>query len=393
MQAVEEQLRDAFGAAAQTITAQELPGLPARAGRFRVLRRGWAPRLRMEALVPAAAAAGVALIAVAATLVVPRLLGGPPPGQAAAAAGGPAFFTGVAEHPSGQFPPATVLRVYSSATGQIAGTLEPPIHGGMFSAVTRLGGSDQTFVAALLTRARGCQSKLYRFSIDAHGRPSQFTPLSLPPLAGQLMEVTSSLNGKVLAYTASGLCGQRGFQEVGVIHLATQQVSTYPFRTDAGSKLVMAGSVSLTADGSTVGFQAGVSGSYGPRDGWVMPTDTPSGPLTSHARKILHVKAGVFRIILTPTGSRAYVETFSPGGHRPALYEYSTASGRRIKSLGSLGPGGRRFTELSIGLDAAGRHLIVYGFRSFFQVEELNLATGHRATVKAAHITSQAIAW
>jgi hypothetical protein len=88
MRAMEERVRDAFGAAAETVTAQGLPGLPTTpAGRSWKARGlwAWAPRARMHVLVPAAAAACVTVIAVTATLVVPELLGSPLGGRPRAA--------------------------------------------------------------------------------------------------------------------------------------------------------------------------------------------------------------------------------------------------------------------------------------------------------------------
>ena len=100
MRAMEERVRDAFGAAAQTVTAEDLPGPPAPAGRSGSARglRAWTPRARMHALVPIAAAACVTVIVVTATLVVPKLLAGPSAGRAGGAlTGPPRFFAGVAE--------------------------------------------------------------------------------------------------------------------------------------------------------------------------------------------------------------------------------------------------------------------------------------------------------
>src|SRR5262249_24873429 len=90
MRAMEERGRDAFGAAAETVTVQDLPGPPTPADRSRAAwgLRAWAPRARLHALVPVAAATCVAVIVVTATVVVPRLLAGPAGGQAGALAGG-----------------------------------------------------------------------------------------------------------------------------------------------------------------------------------------------------------------------------------------------------------------------------------------------------------------
>jgi hypothetical protein len=105
VRAMEERVRDAFGAAAETVTARDLPGPPTPAGHARAARglRAWAPRARMHAFIPLAAAAGVTVIIVTAILVVPRLLAGPPSRpQGGALAAAPKFFAGVAENPRGR---------------------------------------------------------------------------------------------------------------------------------------------------------------------------------------------------------------------------------------------------------------------------------------------------
>ena len=91
MRAMEERVRDAFGAAAETVTAEDLPGPPAPAGRSGPARglRAWTPRVRTHALVPIAAAVCVTAIVVTATLVVPKLLARPPAGPSGRRADGP----------------------------------------------------------------------------------------------------------------------------------------------------------------------------------------------------------------------------------------------------------------------------------------------------------------
>jgi hypothetical protein len=148
------------------------------------------------------------------------------------------------------------------------------------------------------------------------------------------------------------------------------------------------GSVSLTADGSVLGFAGGTDGPDGPEDAWVLPTDSPPGPLTSHARKVLHVPTGVFRVILNNSGSQAYGETLSaPGRGAVVLGRYSTTTGKRIRLLGRLGPGGKALAELSISVDAADRHLLVYGYNNFHRMTVMNLSTGHLASVTVARPT------
>jgi hypothetical protein len=407
MRAMEERVSDAFVAAAETVTARDLPGPPTWAGRVGAARglRAWAARARMHALVPAAAAAGVTVIIVAAALVVPKLLAGPPGARAAALAGAPRFFAGVAVNPAGHYPPRTVVNIYRSATGRVVASVRLPRHLRMFAAVSRLG-SDRTYAAAAIT-GNGCTTRLYRFTIDSRGRPSGLTPLSVPQVTGSVGELVGSADGNVLAYRASGPCAPRGRTPVGMIRLATRQVTTWTFQSARprwfnGHKYwtsyATVGSVSLTADGSVLGFLAGPDRRYGPQDVWVLPTSSPPGSLTRHARKVLHLRTGVFRVLLNKSGSQAYVETQSaPRGGAVILGLYSTSTGRRIRLLGRLGPGGRNLAELPVTVDAAGRHLLAYGYLGSSRVMVMNLTTGRRASTTAAHLVVEGalttVAW
>jgi hypothetical protein len=386
VRAMEERVRDAFGAAAETVTARDLPGPPTPAGHTRAAwgLRAWAPRARTHALIPAVAAAGVAVIIVVATVVVPRLLAGPPGGlPGGALAGAPRFFAGVAEKPRGQGTRTTVVNIYRSATGRVVASIRPPKPYHDFVAVSRLGG-DRTYVAAIITAfgPTACTSHLFQFSIDGQGHPSGLTPLSVPQVTGQVAELVSSADGKALAFTVSG-CPRA--QAVGVINLAARQTSTWTV-PHHGIRPVSFGSLSLTEDGSRLGFVVGSpAGPIGPANAYVLPTDSPSGPLMRHARKVLHVPTGVFRVVLSNNGSRAYVETQSaPRGGAVVLSEYSTTTGRRVRLLAQLRPAGRYLAELSVTVDAAGKHLLAYS--DVRRVTAVNLTTGHHASITAAQI-------
>jgi hypothetical protein len=338
---------------------------------------------------------------VAATQVVPGLLARPPGGQAGALAGAPRFFAGVTPGPRGLLG-STQLHIYRSATGRVISSV--PLPGGehAFAAVARLGG-DGAYVAAAVTSSRACTTQLYRFTIDAQGRPGRLTPLSVPQVAGSVGELAGSADGNVLAYNVTRLCQPRAQGQAGVIRLATRHVTTW---TPGGSRLQpnMAGSLSLTADGSVLGF---VTGPFS-ADLWVLPTSAPAGPITSRARKVPHLH-GLFRAVLASTGSRVYAETGSARGG-VVLGVYSTATGKRIRSLGRIGPGGTELMALPLALDSDGTHLLITGYphlgpapgssaapassslslppgspvEDHRRVEEMNLASGHLITVTTA---------
>jgi hypothetical protein len=378
---IEERIRDAFGAAAATVTARDLPGLPTPPGRSWVTRRlvGWAPQARVHAVVPAIAAVCVAMIVVTATLIVPRMLAGPPDGGTATGlAGAPRFFAGLTGRPQDN-----ALNIYRSATGRVVGSVPAPRPDREFEAVARLG-SDRTYVAAAVTSSRACTTQLYRFTVGPGGRPSGLTPLSVPQITGMVMELVGSADGNVLAYKVGGLCAPH--QLTGVIHLATRQITTWSYGM-GGLRPPVDGDLSLTADGSVLGFMAGspYDNPYGLTNVWVLPTDAPGGPLTRHARKVLHLHTGVFRVLLSNTGSQMYVETAAaPRGGAVILSLYSTATGTRIRLLGRIGPGGLNRAEVSVTPDAAGKHLLIYGYFHPGHLAEMSLSTGHVIPVTTA---------
>jgi hypothetical protein len=334
----------------------------------------------MHALLPAAAAAGVVIIVATLTLVVPKLLAGPPAGRTGGGlAGAPRFFAGVSETVRGSAR-STVLNVYRSATGRVAASLRPPSPDHDFTAVARLG-SDQTYVAAAITSFRdACTTRLYRFTIGPGGRPGRLTPLSVPHVTGAVGELVGSADGNVLAYTAApGRCAPRGRTLLGVIHLATQHVTTWSYGR-GNRELMIFGSLSLNADGSLLGFTGGPLRSA---NVWVLPTTSPPGPLTRHARRVMRLRTGVFRVVLDNTGSQAYVETESrPRGGAVVIGLYDIATGKRIRLVGRLGPGGQNLAEVSVSLDATGQHLLAYGYLDSHRVAEMNLTTGQLVLVR-----------
>jgi hypothetical protein len=265
----------------------------------------------------------------------------------------------------------------------VVASIRPPKPYHDFVAVSRLGG-DRTFVAAVITAfsQSACTSHLFRFSIDGQGRPSGLTPLSVPQVTGQVMELASGADGKALAFTVSGCTPT---QEAGVINLATRQTTTWT-GPNHGINPWVVGSLSLTEDGSRLGFVAGdPAGPMGLTNAYVLPTDSPSGPLMRHATKVLHVPTGVFDVVLSNNGSQAYVETQSAAhGGAVVLSQYSTTTGQRVRVIGRLSPGGRYLSVFHLTVDAAGKHLLAY--RDAHRLKAVNLTTGHQASITAAQI-------
>lgn len=394
--AMEDRVRDAFGAAAETVTTQDLPGPPTPRGRARAVRglAAWGARVRVPALVPATAAAAVAVVIAAGTVVVPKLAAGP---QADVAAGGlagaPAFFAGVAAAPNVTVSPSTVVNIYRSATGRVVGTVRAPGALGTIAAVSRLGGDDD-YVAAVVSRS-ACATKFFRFTIDSHGRPGQLSPLSWPgqqktEVPGEAGDLTTSTVGGVLAYTASGPCVPPGQEWVGVIHLATGKTTTWSYPTKAAGVRQGLRSLSLTEGGAVLGFAAGPLAPAGWLGShiWLLPTNSPPGPITRQARQVPGLIAYT-REVLNRWGTQVYAETpVSSRGSSVELGLYSTRTGKRIKLLGSLGQGlgTRGFSGLAITVDVSRQHLIAYGHPGPERVTMVNLTTGHKVSVPAGRL-------
>ena len=347
------------------------------------LRAGIKLRRRRRIRGAVGGVAAVAIIVVAIPATIGMLGHAPPPAaghQPAGLAGHPKFFAGVTENPPGQIPSATVVNIYRSATGRVAASIRPPKPYHDFVAVSRLGG-DRTFVAAATTAfsPNPCTAHLFQFSIDRQGHPSGLTPLSVPQITtGRMAELVSSADGKTLAFTASGCAPGL---EIGLINLATGQTTTWivPHR-DLG-----AGSLSLTADGSRLGLMVAPIPGYPTTNAYVLPTDSPPGPLMRHARKVLHVPTGILRVVLSNNGAQAYVETVSSRGGPLVLSQYSTTTGQRVRLVGQLGrPAGRSYAVFSLTVDAAGKHLLAY--KDAHRVKMVNLITGHQASIPVAQI-------
>ena len=79
----------------------------------------------------------------------------------------------------------------------------------------------------------------------------------------------------------------------------------------------------------------------------------------------------------------------TPGLRALAARWYSAGTAPpRVSGSGcwaALGPGRRELAELSVSQDAAGQHLLVYGYGQHpHRIAEMNLSTGHLASVTVA---------
>jgi hypothetical protein len=234
MTRLEERLRDAYQAAADTVTrepdAPDLTGTDRPASQARPGSR--APVIRLAA--PLAAAAAVAAIALAMTLIGTTGSGRPPgpwprparwgltaatslahgyPGGAIPAAPQPRYYLAIQPARLGPTEYAFTASVYNTATGQRTGQLTLPRPGLWVRAVASLGNG--AYVAAATTdwpRA-GCRSWLYQFRLTAAGQPTGLKPFIVPQLPGWARQLGGSGDGRVAVLTTS-TCGRKPTQAI-----------------------------------------------------------------------------------------------------------------------------------------------------------------------------------
>jgi len=221
---LEERLRDAYQAAADTVTremdAPELTGTGRRARRPRIGSR--APVIRLAA--PLAAAAAVAAIALAMALIATS---GPGPKQnpwsrpaqwgltaATSVAQGypggripaaprPGYYLAIQNSPHGPTEYAFTVYVYSAATGQRTSQLTLPRPDLWVQAAASLGNGAYVVAATKDWPRYGCRSWLYQFRLTAAGQPTGLKPFVVPQVPGWATQLRGSGDGRVAVLTTS----------------------------------------------------------------------------------------------------------------------------------------------------------------------------------------------
>lgn len=341
MNPIEDRLRDAFRADAETITPETItPGTitppaaapPSRRGRS--ADRPGQPAFRRHRRLLTSVAAAIAVVAIAVTATMAATSGAPAHDQSATPGSKPAhgpattrpappFLVGMTFGSAGN----RNLGVFNAVTGQRTDVVQPK-KGFSFVGAAATGASN-SFIVAQSPLKGGCYTLFYRLTLNSRGDLAGMTPLAVPRVNGDLSSSISGLaasaNGQIIGYAANA-CGP-GHGWVGVIHEGSGQTRVW--------SLTAKGLLSLTmsASGHLLAFDN--SRNYGGDDMILaLRTDSPAGPMEQHARIVLPTTSGV-----SEAGSIALID----GGrtllacrevhHDAILTSYDAATGAKIARL------------------------------------------------------------
>lgn len=400
MTTVEDRLRDAYRAAAETVRpdgvlAQEFRA-PA-AGHPRRNRGHRLPRARVLAL-PLTAAAAVAAIAVAASMLgqhVPAAPGNHPAHHHRQQASGPPpsldYVLAMDEYLN--HPVLYAVNTQTSAETQI------PLPFPEREIDDLAAGTGGTYVVAV-SPPNACKSTLYRFTMTAAGQRSGLTAfLTIPVrLYSAVLAVTG--DGRTVAYEgfpcdlhsnppASRPSGATAY--LALANTVTGQTRRWTF---PASSSAAGGDISLSADGSTLVF-----------GNWLLHASTPPGPLAQRGSELpdsAHFSRGAL-----PTGNNVSTDgttvyfitirdgagTDKPDGKKWFLWSYTIAT-RQVRMLHSL-PGDPGSAD-AITPGPTGRYLIAEYVPPGFgptQLVRYDLSTGAVRQLHTSHITESELAW
>lgn len=415
MNTLEDRLRDAYRAAAETVRPEEiLPGAilsppdHARRRARRTGRTGPGPS-RIRVLIPLAAAVAVIAVAAVVAVLLPRAAPGlgrgkPTAGQTTPALlSTPAYFVVLnwSQHPS--------MFVANTTTGAQGARISLPFPATDLVSVAT--GDGQTFVVAA-TAPEGCTTTLYRFSLAANGTPSPMTPFT--NVAGRISDpwdMAVSAGSQFIAYqtmTCSHLSPeqllkaaqhgqtQRGY--LSVLNTVTGRTKQWTYQTRLNEFLPGTGDVSISANGSVVGFS-----------NKVIDTSAPAGSLAAHARVVAtNGEFGPSTIIgglnVSPDGRTAYFATFRTANNKPVwtsrqlrAFDLATGQTRLVRSFPGTEGG-----PAAVTFDPTGRYMLVESVINTGSAAKplpttklavVDVATGQLTQLNVSWAADPAIAW
>jgi hypothetical protein len=368
---LEDRLRDAYRAVADTVDPATVPGLTVRTKPRAALSR------RMRFVMPLAAAAAVIVVATMSTLLV----GGSPRSHTRTAKARAVAAVSLPEFTLVDL--GSSLMVYNTHSGARVATVAAPA-GQQFEEVAS-GGTARTFLAATGLSVSACHAYFYRFELAATGKPSPLTLLRSIP-GSQPTAVAATPGGGSYAYSTvhcdtapNGLIGISG--QAGNRTWAYDQGDDYTF------------SLAATADGDTLAL------SLLARSRWsdLLLNTRSSAATVDNASRILPAVPYAQTLAISPDGRTLYACVDS--GPMGTLAAYSTATGAQIRVL-HLWPLHSQGFACQISIDPTGRFLLAAVASNIQQPSTLigfDLRTGASATLPvhhpALHFRGGQLAW
>jgi hypothetical protein len=367
---LEDRLRDAYRAVADTVHPATIPGLAARA-EPRVLSR------RMRFVIPLAAAAAVTVVVTMSTLLAdmsPRFHARTAKARPVAAVSFPEFAL---------VDLGSSLMVYDTRTGARVATVAAPA-GQQFEDVAS-GGTARTFLAATGLSVSACHAYFYRFELAATGQPSALTLLRSIQ-GSQPTAVAATPGGGSYAYSAvhcltapNGLIGISG------------QAGNHTWAYDQGDDYTS--SLAATADGDTLALSLFAGSQWSD----LLLNTRSSAATVDNASRILPAVPYAQTLAISPDGQTLYACVDS--GPTGTLAAYSTATGAQIRVLHQWPVHSKGFT-CQISTDPTGRFLLAAVASNIQQPSTLigfDLRTGASATLPvhhpALHFQGSQLAW
>jgi hypothetical protein len=264
-----------------------------------------------------------------------------------------------------------LYQVRDAATGQLAGTDNKLYM--MANATAALAGGRSYIVA--VNPHTSCLTRFYLLRITTKGKPETLRQEPVPAVHELVWSLASTPDGKTIAYAASGCNkGSRGFLAVtSVATGATRRWSGVNLGGISTGSLALEGNLSLSANGSVLGFAAATGQQPLHWSFRVLLASAPSGLADSRSQII----AGISPSTATSGASAAIsangqtLYTCQRAGTGKTLAEhlaaYSITTGKRLRNLGAVrGPGDPQGDLAGqtcvLSRDASGQYLLVaYG--------------------------------
>ena len=408
MNTLEDRLRDAYRAAAETVRPEAIvPGAilsPPDHARRRARRTGQTGPgpSRRRVLMPLAAAVAVITVAAVVAVLLPRAAPGlgrgkPTSGQTTPALlTTPAYFVALnwSLHPS--------MYVINATTGAQGARISLPFPATDLTSVAT--GDGQTYVVAALA-PEGCSTTLYRFTLAANGTPSAMTAFTtIDRQIWDPWELAVSAGARFVAFQTRACRSQPGPDSNGergtlsVLNTATGRTKRWVYRIPADGFVPGTGNVSISANGSVVGFS-----------NEVVDTSAPAGSLAARGHVVAtNGEFGPSTIVgglnVSPDGKTASFATFQTANNKPVWsswqlrsYDLATGQTRLVRDIRGTEGG-----PAAVTFDPTGRYMLIESVINTgsatkplpaTKLVRLNLATGQGASLNTSWAEDPAIAW